>query len=429
MKTVFLLATAGMLCACSTVEQLADRHTDANQVQAEATNQQLLLNVVRASLREPMHFSRIPEVALPLASTSLAGLTIPFGNGTNKEYTLSGQATASAQTVRVVPQDSQEFTQGLLQPVSAGLLAYHLDQGWPRRLVLTLMVERVIVKTSDGELVLDGHTLAAGEDAADARAQAFYRWLDAVARLAPAIEPGEDEVKAAGPAMAAASAASQLAGLAALRASGAQLKETTSGWQPVATRSTSRLRVRDPACLARLSAALAADQRLVKVKGALARPRLGSAAPDSVVLSMDHTAGTSAAGAFALILRSPSAMIYHMGELLRSGDQARSAVMAFQAHRCDGEDGRPSASQQAQLWPVQATVEAIDGGVCSSAGSQPGLRSGTPFVSVAHRGCRYTIWPGHESDRTTQALALVKQVLELQYKGAAAPSAVRLQSP
>ena len=144
------LACAGALSGCATVVDIAERHRDANLVQEQVMNQQLLLNIVRASHRQPLHFSRIPYIKLPLISSAPWDLSIPFGvvgaYGRNSAKSSVGGALI---TVEVSPQDSQEFIQGITTPVKLTQMDFYFQQGWPKQLVLYLTVEelRTIEKT------------------------------------------------------------------------------------------------------------------------------------------------------------------------------------------------------------------------------------------------------------------------------------------
>lgn len=429
MRWIACTIAAAMTAGCNTVERLAARHTDANQVQADATNQQLLLNVVRAASREPMHFSRIPEVALAEANPSLGALTIPFGNSTGKEYTLTGAGAIATQTVRVVPQDSQDFLQGLMQPVSAELLNYHFEQGWPARLTLALMVERIVVRLDGEEFRLDGHT---GEECTQGkslkRARAFYGLIDALKDHDVGLED-YDRFLALGPPVAASAAQSQLAGLAALAASGAtlQLDPKTGSWSPGKASKRWRLQFGNPTGMK-----LRFQDLLKGLTPTVARSL--DSETDATMVAYEAPTKSEAPGQtdkFAnfrieLNLRSPAAMLYYMGELVRSGSECRDRVLS-------NKDGGWSASgeHKAQLWPVIAYVTHAGPNTCGGFALKESDASRPVFVSVTHRGCRFTVLTGTkpETDRTAQAFALVKQVLELQHKGAAAPAPVRVLSP
>lgn len=146
LKRCLILVCAGALTGCATVVDIAERHGDANLVQERVMNQQLLLNIVRASHRQPLHFSRIPYIKLPLISSAPWELNFPFGvvgaYGRNSAKSTVGGALI---TVEVAPQDSQEFMQGITTPVGLNLMNLYFQQGWPKQLVLYLFVEELRV--------------------------------------------------------------------------------------------------------------------------------------------------------------------------------------------------------------------------------------------------------------------------------------------
>jgi hypothetical protein len=78
-RRVALTLPAFALGACGLADQFAERAVVYNIQAEQAQAENLLLNVVRASLRRPMQFSNVSTV---LASSGEKGdltLTIPFG--------------------------------------------------------------------------------------------------------------------------------------------------------------------------------------------------------------------------------------------------------------------------------------------------------------------------------------------------------------
>ena len=84
-RTVSRLLSAALLCAtlaaCSFDQRIADHAVKYNKTVEEANNSLLLLNILRARDRRPMHFTAISQVrgSLSQSSSGSIGLTIPFG--------------------------------------------------------------------------------------------------------------------------------------------------------------------------------------------------------------------------------------------------------------------------------------------------------------------------------------------------------------
>jgi hypothetical protein len=141
-------ALAFILCGCASTSQFADQVVKSNLVQETADNQLLLLNIVRAYHRRPMHFTQIAAIRMPVGfgNPQITAPT-PFGpDFTTQVYNLSTQVSIQ-QGVDTTVLNSQEFMRGITTPVSPSLLLYYLDQGWPQQMVLHLFVREVeIVK-------------------------------------------------------------------------------------------------------------------------------------------------------------------------------------------------------------------------------------------------------------------------------------------
>jgi hypothetical protein len=167
---VFLL-----LAGCAVVDKYADRAVDYN-LQAEKTQQQnLLLNIIRASLRRPMQFTGLTSITgTASASGTLGGgytsthqTPVVQDLGANIPSTLggisstaigrviTGTGTASGTmsggpTFTVPVLDTQEFYQGILTPVSPQIIDYYVQQGFPPEVLFDLFVARVEMIVTDG---------------------------------------------------------------------------------------------------------------------------------------------------------------------------------------------------------------------------------------------------------------------------------------
>ena len=121
------LLSAALLCAalaaCSYNERIADHAVDYNKTVEEMNNSLLLLNILRAKDRQPMHFTALTQVLgrLTLKSTGSLGLRIPFGGPSagnifplTPEFELS---ETSSPSFTVATLDKQDFMKGILSPI------------------------------------------------------------------------------------------------------------------------------------------------------------------------------------------------------------------------------------------------------------------------------------------------------------------------
>lgn len=162
-----------LLAGCAIVDKYADRAVDYN-LQAEKTQQQnLLLNIIRASLRRPMQFTGLTSITgTASASGTLGGgygnthqtpvvqdLNFPPGSTTSSLGTaigrlVTGTGTASGTmsggpTFTVPVLDTQEFYQGILQPLSPTIIDYYVKQGYQLTVLFNLFVASVEVIATD----------------------------------------------------------------------------------------------------------------------------------------------------------------------------------------------------------------------------------------------------------------------------------------
>jgi hypothetical protein len=116
--------------------------TDYNRAIAHARSEQILLNVVRASAREPLQFTAIGEITASVnrtvgIDTVAANLLAGGRTAISPTLSLSGGTTP---IVRISPLSSQEFTDGFLRPITPEALHLFISQGWDGEFLLPLVV-------------------------------------------------------------------------------------------------------------------------------------------------------------------------------------------------------------------------------------------------------------------------------------------------
>jgi hypothetical protein len=160
------------LCSCSVIDDYSWRAVDYNREAAQAQQQVLLLNVIRASLRRPMQFTSLQTVtgsanvtgsvnggAQRVDNTPLVarfpGLT-PGNTNSALNRIITGNVTGNVNmggsaTFTVPILDTQEFYRGILTPIPLQAFDYYLQQGYPAELLFDLMVLKVeVTRLDDG---------------------------------------------------------------------------------------------------------------------------------------------------------------------------------------------------------------------------------------------------------------------------------------
>ena len=169
-----LIALAGLsLTACTTFEppfQSASVHY--NRVIADTNNELILLNIVRASHKEPMYFTGISQMhgSISLSGKTEISASLPqdafeveraFADATSiASGTASSKKETSTDAVRTLSPslsatittnpsfdyqvfDTQKFYNGILTSIPRSTLALYLRQGWREDLLTALTVEKV----------------------------------------------------------------------------------------------------------------------------------------------------------------------------------------------------------------------------------------------------------------------------------------------
>lgn len=163
-----LLAVTG----CAVVDQYSGRAIVYNLQAEQAQQQQLLLNVVRASQRRPMQFTGLQTITgTASASGNLSAtdamtrnatlLTTPANTVIGRTFATgfgAGGSISGGPTFTVPVLDTQEFYQGLLTPISGQLLDLYLQAGYPRDVLFNLVMQRIILKRHDGPCRVEVHT-------------------------------------------------------------------------------------------------------------------------------------------------------------------------------------------------------------------------------------------------------------------------------
>lgn len=139
------LAMAAMsLSGCASMRTpMAEFATDYNRVIADTSNEMILLNIVRAQLGEPTHYSALSSVSGNLSIEGNAGASL---NGIIDDIDANagiGLTVSSSPSFQIVPLNTSDFATGILRPVEPNVVALFLSQGWNENLLAALLVESV----------------------------------------------------------------------------------------------------------------------------------------------------------------------------------------------------------------------------------------------------------------------------------------------
>lgn len=150
-----IVAFGMALAGCAATTPTSKVAVDYNRIFATARNEVLVTNILRASEREPLQFSTMGSVTGGVRNTGSIDLTLPslIGKGAT---ILSPEILVNEginPTVSIVPLSNKEFTEGILRPVTIDEINYFINQGWDKELVLELVVGGIVCP--DGNVVFN----------------------------------------------------------------------------------------------------------------------------------------------------------------------------------------------------------------------------------------------------------------------------------
>ena len=144
------------LIGCTLSRPLAHHAVSYNKTVETTQNRMLLLNVVRASKRQPMYFTGIgsitasPSYSLSSGKVSLAESVTKVFKETTERTEVNADSLefptgsfSNKPTLQMGVLDSQEFIRGILNSIDIETVAHYLRQGWRPDVLAYLLVERV----------------------------------------------------------------------------------------------------------------------------------------------------------------------------------------------------------------------------------------------------------------------------------------------
>ncbi len=204
------LLGCALLSSCANLDSMSSRATNFSVEVANAQNQTLLLNVMRAAHRMPMHFTEITTLTGTSSISSTAGLALPFASfhGGTSAAVFSPSATVSqTPAFNVAVLETQEFYKGVLQDVPLEQWYRYLQEGVPPSVVFQLAISEFEYKGTDeasSGIANNFHPAPTGKDcsgSSSSRCSEYHRFkqvLDALLAHGLSVEKVESN-KAIGP--------------------------------------------------------------------------------------------------------------------------------------------------------------------------------------------------------------------------------------
>jgi hypothetical protein len=134
--------------ACSLASAINADVFDYFNVNDLASNRVILLNILRAKDSSPLHFGELSQIRGQLSANASASSTFPFGPK-DRATTLPRNLATAGIGVSISPSfditslDEQDFTKGVMTPITPGTAEFFLNEGIDYRLVLILLASGI----------------------------------------------------------------------------------------------------------------------------------------------------------------------------------------------------------------------------------------------------------------------------------------------
>jgi hypothetical protein len=147
------------LTACSLGDAINHQIFDYYQVNDQASNQIILLNILYARDGAPLHFSELSQIRGQMTASTSASTTFPFGPFNHatmipRNLATIGATVSTSPSFDIVSLDTKDFTAGVMAPITPQAIRFFLDEGIDYRMVMMLLVSG-IRPAGSSEMVLN----------------------------------------------------------------------------------------------------------------------------------------------------------------------------------------------------------------------------------------------------------------------------------
>jgi hypothetical protein len=203
-------ATAALVAGCAYNDHFDNRVDRFDIASEQARDQMIFTNIVRASKAEPLAFQSLGQITGSNTSSMQMGLPslvlgpanavkgstgalnalgldkqIVFGaDPAASGFLANGMTTAGSTSFNVTPSETQDFYQGLLEPVEPQTLALFKEQGIADEILFYLFTQQVI-EERQGE----GRQIQFVNDRLDPTFEGFHHYVELAMRYGLSAEP------------------------------------------------------------------------------------------------------------------------------------------------------------------------------------------------------------------------------------------------
>jgi len=181
-----ILLTIFMTEGCAVVDPYGSR-VDVYNEEAEASRSRLLLlNIIRSAQGQPLQWSSLSQVQGSASAGASLGASLPIigrlpASG-SLVYTLSPMISGSGGPTFTVPVlDIKEFQNGIMTPITPGIVKAFIDEGYPLEAILPLVLSAIEFSRPGVAYRIENE--ASGAETAKKQSAAFERFAVVVRQL------------------------------------------------------------------------------------------------------------------------------------------------------------------------------------------------------------------------------------------------------
>jgi hypothetical protein len=146
---IALILAASILCGCVASNAVVRSQTMSfDDIIEDTTDKLLVLNILRAKDKAPLHFDEMPSIHESVTGTASAQGVWPFGpsnKGTVRNTLTAGAGIQVAPSFELDNLATKDFITGMATPIDPKFVKYWLDRGLDRRVVLLLFFSAIDV--------------------------------------------------------------------------------------------------------------------------------------------------------------------------------------------------------------------------------------------------------------------------------------------
>jgi len=199
MTMVLLLIVSGCHLVEETSTDIQGRAVQYNKDVEQVQNEELLLNIIRASMRRPMEFTGLQSITGAATVHGQLGFSIPLSKGLygspNATYLsvptifMPNGSISMSPTMTVPVLDTQEFFQGILKPIELKTLDPFFREQYARTLLFNLFVRAITFRQEMGVGKPKRSLVIANYPGDDNQIDAFQLVVEHLLNLGLATEP------------------------------------------------------------------------------------------------------------------------------------------------------------------------------------------------------------------------------------------------